>query len=32
MALDVWTGTEFTGGCDNEKTAGWALAVRRTDE
>ena len=24
-ALNVWMGTEFTGGSDNEKTATWAL-------
>ncbi len=27
----MWTGTEFTGGSDNEKTATWALTVRRAD-
>lgn len=31
MELNVWTGTEFTGGSYNEKTATWALTVRRAD-
>jgi putative flavoprotein involved in K+ transport len=31
MELNVWTGTEFTGGSYDENTATWALTVRRAD-
>lgn len=31
MEINIWTGTEFTGGSRDEETGRWALDVRRSD-
>jgi cation diffusion facilitator CzcD-associated flavoprotein CzcO len=31
MELNIWTGTEFTGGSYDEKSGQWSLEVRRAD-
>lgn len=31
MELNIWNGTEFTGGSYNEKSGQWSLDVRRAD-